>query len=445
VPNASAPDDFGWRAEGVRRAVNADGVTGSTALEPADGSGAASLEVALPPGNLSGPSGVFLSEGASIPAAFAGRAGSARSRLALSEGGSIESEEAVERALEWLVWHQFVDGSWSFEHGQSPRCRGRCGNEGCGEGRTGATGMALMCFLGAGYTHRHGPEPYREAVEKGLYYLISQMQMRDGRGDLRGTGIPYPSPSGSSVYCHGIATIALSEAYGMTGDRLLEAPAQAAVNFIVFFQNPQRGGWRYSIRSRDGDMSVTGFQIQALRSAQLSGLEVPDETIDVAKIFLDRLASHDGSRYGYTQAGVNELAGIEGGCAGMPSTTAIGLLCRMYTGWDRYHPAMHEGIRYLSRTGPSLVDMYYNYYATVVMRHWGGEEWKQWNAATRDFITGRQARHGHEAGSWAPFGAWGKQGGRLMDTAFCCMTLEVYYRYMPLYDSKAVRDAFANE
>ena len=36
------------------------------------------------------------------------------------------------------------------------------------------------------------------------------------------------------MYSHGICTIALTEAYAMTGDRELLAAAQAALNYIVY-------------------------------------------------------------------------------------------------------------------------------------------------------------------------------------------------------------------
>lgn len=359
--------------------------------------------------------------------------------MALAEGGSHESEAAVERALDWFVRHQFADGGWSFQHSEAPDCENRCDDDGSDGGRIGATGMALMCFLGAGYTQRYGLDPYRSAVEKGLYFLLSQMQVSSGHGNLRGL----EGSSMHGMYCHGLATIAICEAYGMTADESLRSPAQSAVDFIVYRQSPRDGGWRYQIVT-GGDMSVTGFQLMALRSAQLADLQVPTETIDAARGFLDRVESGGGSRYGYTHAGRGSSFDKSSGAMGLPTTTAVGLLCRMYTDRSRYDPGIHRGIHYLDDLGPSKKDMYYNYYTTMVMRQFGDRPWKQWNARMRDPIVDLQARDGHEAGSWKPFGAWGRYGGRLMDTAFCCMTLEVYYRYMPLYDTAAVHHAFGD-
>jgi hypothetical protein len=54
----------------------------------------------------------------------------------------------------------------------------------------------------------------------------------------------------------------------------------------------------------------------------------------------------------------------------------------------------------------------------------------------RAFIS-TQAKEGCAAGSWDPDkptkDAWGEPGGRLMVTSLACLSLEVYYRYLPLY------------
>jgi len=82
--------------------------------------------------------------------------------------------------------------------------------------------------------------------------------------------------------------------------------------------------------------------------------------------------------------------------------------------------------------------MYYNYYATQVLHHWQGPEWKRWNVQMRDHLIATQAGRGHESGSWYFSGGRGDVGGRLYNTAMAVMTLEVYYRYMPLYRREAI-------
>ena len=150
-----------------------------------------------------------------------------------------------------------------------------------------------------------------------------------------------------------------------------------------------------------------------------------------ARRFLTNLESDGGSQYGYLDP------------APRKTTTAIGLLMRMYTGWGHDHPALGRGVRHLSRWGPSPETMYHNYYATQVMHHWGGPLWEKWNAAMRDSLVASQASHGPEAGSWFfPDDPGAEEGGRLYCAAMAIMTLEVYYRYMPLYRSDALEDGF---
>ena len=161
-------------------------------------------------------------------------------------------------------------------------------------------------------------------------------------------------------------------------------------------------------------------------------LDVKKETITGAIKFLDSTQSEGGAYYGYREPG--KLSGV----------TAIGLLCRMYTGWEKDNPALYRGIQYLSETGPSKSDVYYNYYATQVLHHWGGEEWKKWNAVMRDQLVHTQELGSHEEGSWDPIGKGPSNmaGGRLYTTALSCMILEVYYRHMPLYADKSSEGGF---
>ena len=126
----------------------------------------------------------------------------------------------------------------------------------------------------------------------------------------------------------------------------------------------------------------------------------------------------------------------------VPATTAVGLLCRMYLGWKRDNPHLKNGVEYLSKVGPSPSDMYYNYYATQVMHHWGEEEWVKWNNVMREMLVKRQIREGHAAGSWPPSGGHSAVGGRLLETCLSAMTLEVYYRHLPIYDRKKIQVEF---
>jgi len=358
--------------------------------------------------------------------AFSGNAldgrGSGKALLVAQDGGNEASERAVALALEWLAKHQMADGGWSFNHALHPQCRGQCRYPGeLGQARNAATGMALLPFLGAGQTHKTGK--YKDEVKRGLYFLVNHMKVSPQGGSLH--------ESGGSMYSHGIASIVLCEAYAMTHDKGLYAPAQQALNFIAYAQDPVGGGWRYSPRQA-GDTSAVGWQIMAMKSGHMAYLRVPPITVQKAFRFLDSVQANNGAHYGYTDPAANR----EG-------TTAVGLLCRMYLGWKKDNPALERGVKWISDKGPSPSNMYYNYYATQVMRHWEGDRWKKWNSAMRDELVKSQARKGHETGSWyMGAGHVTDRGGRLYATSMATMILEVYYRHLPIYRKQSTEEDF---
>jgi hypothetical protein len=344
---------------------------------------------------------------------FAGRGTGAKGKTLGAQGGNEASERAVKLGLQWLASHQSANGSWSFHHGNdNPGSLAEC--------TSGATGLALLAFLGAGHTQRlgKGQSEYRNAVNRGINFLIGHVKRGPDGGDLRGKVV-----SNEGMYAHAIATLALCEALAMTKDGKLRSPAQHAVDFIVNAQDKKGGGWRYKPKEQ-GDTTVTGWQIMALKSAKAAELKVPDDVVQKAQKFLDSVSTVGGSQYAY----------MAGGPPGPPAITAIGLLCRMYLGWTPEIPALEKGVDYLSETGPSPNNLYYNYYATQVLHHWGGDPWTKWNDVLRDQLVDTQTQEGDAAGSWAPTGDHGSgPGGRLYQTALSVMTLEVYYRYMPMY------------
>jgi hypothetical protein len=340
-----------------------------------------------------------------------GRGAGMRATMLARYGGSPASEAAVARGLRWLAVHQRADGSWHFNH-QGDNCHGYCGNPGTFPSTTAATGLALLPFLGAGQTHQSGQ--YRDTVNKGILYLAEQMIVGEQGGDLHET----------SMYGQGIATIALCEAYALTKDEALKPYAQSALDFIVHGQDKKGGGWRY-MPNEPGDTTVTGWQLLALKSGVLAGLSVPNETFLLMSQFLDSVQTDYGAGYGYQKPGKG------------PTTSAIGVLGRMLTGWQREQPALTTGVLRLQKLGPSKSDMYFNYYATQVLRHNGGPGWDAWNKIMREQLIAGQAAGGHATGSWFAKDEHGEVGGRLYMTAMSIMTLEVYYRYMPLYQPRA--------
>jgi hypothetical protein len=341
------------------------------------------------------------------------RAPQARSaRVGSGDGGpSRESEAAVERGLRWLAAHQMDDGSWQFDHRKSA-CQGLCGNPGSVLSTTGATAISLLAFLGAGYTHQAGE--HQRVVDRGLYQLRRRAIMTPAGADLQD----------GTMYAQGLSAIALCEAYAMTKDPGLKNIAREAINFIVYAQDKHGGGWRYT-PGAPGDTTVTGWQLMALKSGQMAGFRVPSSTWVRAEQFLNSVQASDG-RYGYMDKQPR------------PATTAVGLLCRMYGGWKNDHPMLVRGVEFLNERGPSATELYYDYYATQVLFHWGGSDWKRWNRGLRDHLVAAQVNAGHEAGSWYFPGEHGEKGGRIYCTAIAVMILEVYYRYMPLYTHAAV-------
>ena len=352
---------------------------------------------------------------------LSGRSENARKGMVIRGGGTKGSEKAVSDALQWLARHQFPDGGWSFNHARCPQCHGQCRNPGAmTDSRAAATGLALLPFLGAGQTHQTGK--YQKTVQAGLNFLKSRIKLSRNGGSLH--------EAGGRMYSHGIASIALCEAYAMTQDKTLLPAAQSTLNFIGYAQDPIGGGWRYDPRT-PGDTSVAGWQVMALKSGHMGYLAVPQTVLRRAYAFLDAVQFDGGARYGYVNS-----------TGGSAATTAVGLLCRMYFGWKKGNTALERGIGWISRLGPTD-DLYYNYYATQVMRHWGGEPWDKWNAVMRDRLVESQSKTGHEAGSWyMPDSKHVTSGGRLYCTALATMILEVYYRHLPIFAKQSTTTEF---
>jgi hypothetical protein len=221
---------------------------------------------------------------------------------------------------------------------------------------------------------------------------------------------------------HGPATQALCLAYLLSGDRQLKEPAQRAVRFICWAQNEEIGGWRYTPKQRaDTEQSV--WQMQALRTAQLAGLEVPRQTWDGMRNWLDRVAGDEvGATYSYVP-----------GPRQSPCMSAAGLLCRQFLGWKRAYPGMKKGVELLLKQPPDSKRRHilYEYWATQVMHHQGGAAWASWNPRMRDLLIESQDRgddRAHQKGSWsADGGAFAAQLGRLGVTALSLIMLEIYY------------------
>jgi hypothetical protein len=337
-----------------------------------------------------------------ISSALSARDPRLRVEMVKMEGGTTLTEAAVARGLDYLASVQQPDGSWKLGSARSP---------------TAATSLALFPFFGAGQTHIVGR--YQENVAKGVRWMVDQQKEN---GDMRGQ-----SAGNAGMYAHGQSTIVLCEAFLMSGDEELRAPAQKAVDFIVKAQLKD-GGWRYApvweAPNDRGDTSVVGWQIMALQSAKAAGLTVDKSTLVRAGHFLDSVSSRDGALYSY-------LANQQP----KHTMTAEGLLCRMYLGWTKDDIALGEGIKWLQANHlPSRNkkhDIYYYYYGTQAMHHYGGEPWEMWNSRMREILVEQQVKSGPHAGSWSMGSP--HSGGRVYETSLAICTLEVYYRHLPIF------------
>ncbi len=339
-------------------------------------------------------------------------------------GGTEATQKAVERALAWLASVQEADGSFHprrFGAGNGPpekdpdiadrRYAGA-------KADTGVTALVILAMLGNGNSLSHGP--YAVQVDSAVRWLIQQQRID---GYLGGEASQF-----SGMYCHGMATLALAEAYGMESDpvakQALRGPLEKALRFTRFAQL-QDGGWRYLPGQPDGDMSMFGWQLMALRSAQDAGIPIPKETKQGMIRFLrDRSRGRSGGLAGYRY--LSEPT---------PTMTAESLACKQMLGLKRDNPVALEAVSYLLDHTPRLssLNLYYWYYGTFAMFQHGGESWQQWNLPLRQILVSEQRQEGEFAGSWDPRGPYGGYGGRLYSTALATLCLEVYYRRLPMY------------
>ena len=352
---------------------------------------------------------------------FAARDPRVRAEMVRKEGGTTITEAAVARGLRWLASVQNKDGGWSlrdYDDHRNPR----------NKSDIMGTSLALLPMLGAGQTHEFGA--YKKNVAAGLAWMIKNQK---SNGDLRAG---FQGQAG--MYAHGQGAIVLCEALAMTGDQTFQQPAQRAINFIENAQHG-KGGWRY-MPGQPGDTSVFGWQMMALQSAGAPdiNLDVDESTLQLADYFLDDVtagASFKGRRNRRLPEGSAYC--YQRGRSATAAMTAEAILCRMYLGWKKDDPRLSTAVQWLIEDHlPDANDrnLYYWYYGTQVMHHYGGSPWETWNDRMRELLISTQTTRGSKAGSWDPRKyRWGSQGGRIYTTSLAVCTLEVYYRHLPLF------------
>ncbi len=358
-----------------------------------------------------------------------GRAG------ALSRFGGGGTEDAVTRGLAWLAAHQDSDGGWSAAgFGRNCRHPGSCLGNGLEEFDTGVTALAVLAFLGAGQVPGGdgpgGNGPYSLTVARALASLIAG-QRPEGALGARGQKF---------MYNHSIATFALCEAYAMSRDPTYLKPAMAALAFTAASQQ-LGGGWDYTdARTGRNDLSITAWQVMALRAAETAGFPVAPEVKGSLRNYL-RGALRPGGEAIYANAGIGE------GRRGV-NMSAAALLCHLYLGGGIDDPWVLASADRILRSPPepdllydwdrNFQSSYYWYCASLTLFHLGGARWDAWNHFLKGSILRMQSLRGPDEGSWPPDGNWiGAMGGRVYSTAINVLTLEVYYRYPPLHAYRA--------
>lgn len=345
---------------------------------------------------------------------FGGRGSGSRQAMLSSGGGTADSERAVAASVNWLARHQNPDGSWGCKNFvrqcKDPSCAKHL-KEDTADYQMAATAFGLLPFFAAGQTHET-KGPYQKTIFNGLMWMTRTQDQKTGR---LGTG---------NMYEHGLSTIALCEAYGLSKDNRLREAAQRAVLFIEDAQNDKTGGWHYTANPPTvGDTSVVGWQLMALKSAQMAGLNVRKPFLDNSKNFLKSVSKgKSGGLFSYMPD-----------TGATPAMSAVGLLCNQYMGMKRTDPPMVEGMSYvMANLKHAEANAYFLYYATQVMHNLPGPEWDTWNRHARRFLINSQIKEGCSAGMWSPESK-GHAAGPVMVTSICALTLEVYYRYLPLY------------
>lgn len=346
--------------------------------------------------------------------------------------GGRASQKAVEWGLDWLARHQDSSGRWSADRFDEQCAGNRCDGEGDGAHDIGVTGLSLLAFLGSGNTPTHGK--YKKVVLRGLRYLQGQQDEETGC-------IGEVNSHQAFLYDHALATLALTEGYGLSRWPMLREPAQRAIRFIQRARNPYRA-WRYAYPP-DGsnDLSVTGWMVMCLKSADDFGLEVDSAALDGARAFIEEMTDPNTGRAGYLSRG--GYSAREPGLAERwpesktEAMTAVAMLCRVFLGEDPDRsPALRAGADLLRKQLPlwdeeeGTIDPYYWYAGSYAMFQMGGADWDIWQGRMLDAVVKTQRRDGDEQGSWDPqFGPWGHRGGRVYSTAIMTLCLEVYYRY----------------
>ena len=319
------------------------------------------------------------------------------------------TKERIDLALKWLASRQNPDGSWG--DGRYPN-------------NTAVTGFAIMAFLSNGqvpnqcqYRNKEG----KDVVQKGVNFLMAS-QRDDG----------YIVNRAGNMYCHGMATLALSQVWGMTGDDDVKKCLKKAVELIIKCQSKDgsvnHGGWRYEPVPSGADISVTIMQVMALRGAKDSGIHVPDETMKRALSYIN--SCYDESTGGYTYQPRSRAPGF--------ARTAAGICVLKLVG--EYDKKIDRSIEFLkaSMVRPREHFWYGHYYACHAMHQVGGKDWEDYyNHIRNNFLPAKQGENRSPTHSQSDDGSWSRQdfqsAGPVYQTSIAVIALSVPANYLPIF------------
>ena len=325
-----------------------------------------------------------------------------------------EEDAAVARGIAFLISRQRDDGSFTER-----------------EYDTTMTSLALMALASTGVTPST-PGPAGEAARKGLSFVLGQARQNE-------SGY-FGQADGSRMYGHGITTLMLAELLGMgsnaTQDRLIEARCQRAIDLILSAQQQSkpvqyRGGWRYTPDSNDSDLSVSVWQLMALRSAKNDGLEVPAEAIEKAVAYLQR-------SYSVRLDASGQPTQANGGFCYLPDSrdatfamTSAGLLAMQVCG-EYESPLVTGAADWLLEHPPKWNDRFFfygTYYYAQGMYQRGGRHAETAGRTVRELLLPRQ----DSEGAWVATGGEEQGPGKSYSTSLAILSLSVKYHYLPIY------------
>ncbi len=318
-----------------------------------------------------------------------------RKNMVARGGGGADTEDAVLSGLKLPGRLQNADGSWSTTFA----------SEAGTIGDVGATGLMLLSYLGAGYSHlskdTYNGVCFGDVVRKGLQWLMRQ---QDPEGAIGGR-------AGDGLLNHTLAALALAEAYGLTGSNLYKDQAQRAIDFLGSRQSAN-GGWHPRDLAMNGEVLATVFAVMAFKSAEISGLQFPAASVGRADRFFEGVLDEDG-------------------LSGNPPTRArVGgaMLALLFIRADRSDPRVQGAARWLLRNRPAWAQedfLGWQLGSLALFRFDGpsGPAWRSWNEEMKAALLPNQAKDG----------LWTVRGERIFHTALGSLTMEVYYRYANVF------------